>query len=130
MTPLRALMLLLAATTTAAAQVPNPDYVQAVAIYRVDVGVSDDLPDVQVNYNVTDPAVIAGLFAGIESDTMRDCELLETINSAIVYVKYDDDTREVFWFFLEDTYFSHKGARGRCYYVNPPTRDIVETYAQ
>src|SRR6266446_5365779 len=74
-------VLLIAGTTTATAQVPNPDYVQAVAIYRAGVGVSDSLPDNQVNYNVTDQAVVRNLFSGLESDTMRDCRLMQAQNS-------------------------------------------------
>jgi hypothetical protein len=112
------------------AQVPDPDTIQAVAVYEVTETSTDTLPDSLVNYNVTDPAVIDGMFSGIEADTVRDCLHLQAKNNAHVYVKFDSGAYRVYHLFLRWSHFSAKGERGFCYYVAQASRDLFLAYAQ
>lgn len=112
------------------AEVPSPDTIQAMAIYEATVDTHDDWPDNLVNYDVTDPILIAEMFSGIEADTLRDCSDLEADNNAYLYVKFDNGTRQVYHLFFRWSHFSAKGDRGNCFYVAAFSRYLFEQYAQ
>ncbi len=112
------------------AQVPNPAAIEKVAIYEAIQDASDELPDEEVNYNITDKDLINALFSDIESDTLRDCSLMEARNSAYVYVKLYNGSRQVYHLFLMYSHFSGKNDRGNCFYVNPTAQALFESNAQ
>lgn len=121
---------LLMADSPLQAEVPNPATIQAMAIYKATVDTDDDWPDNQVNYNVTDPVVIANMIWGIEADTLRDCSDLQTDNNAYLYIKFTNGTRRVYHLFFRWTHFSAKGDRENCYYVAPSSQALFKAYAQ
>jgi hypothetical protein len=84
--------LLMLAFSTSHAEVPDPNDVAAIAIYRATVDTRDDWPDSLVNYNVTDANLIAEMLSGIEADVERDCSDLKTKNNAYLYIKFKDGT--------------------------------------
>ncbi|MBN1163519.1 MAG: hypothetical protein JXB45_02995 [Candidatus Krumholzibacteriota bacterium] len=112
------------------AQVPDPDSIQTVAIYRATVNTSGDWDDIDVNYDITDPDTIRSLFNEIESDTLRDCSGWKTKNSAYVYVKFLDGSRIVYHLFLDWSHFSVFRERENCYYVIPGNRARFRRHAQ
>jgi hypothetical protein len=124
------LIMVVAPASTLRAQVPDPDTIQAVAVYQATPATTDTLPDSLVNYNVTDPVVIDGMFSGIEADTVRDCSHLQADNSAYVYVKFDSGAYRVYHLFLRWSHFSARGERAFCYYVAQASRDLFLAYSQ
>jgi hypothetical protein len=124
------LLIFIAMTSSLTSQVPNPAAIEKVAVYKSIQGASDELPDGQVNFNITDKGLIASMFTGIESDTLRDCSLMEAKNSAFVYVKMYNGTTQVYHLFRMYSHFSKKDDRANCFYVTPPARSLFETNAQ
>jgi hypothetical protein len=124
------LLFLFLAPSSGQAQIPDPDTIQAVAVYRVIPGASDNLPDSLVNYNVTDSATIYDMFTGIEADTVRNCRLMEAETNGYVYAKFDSGERQVYHMYLRWSHISKKVSRRYCYYVNQSARDLFEYYAQ
>lgn len=124
------LLSFIAMTTYISAQVPNPAAIEKVAVYKAIQGASDELPDEQVNYNITDKSLIDSMFTGIESDTLRDCSGMEARTSAFVYVKMLNGTTQVYHLFRMYSHFSKKNDRSNCFYINPPSRTLFETNAQ
>lgn len=119
-----------AMTYNSMAQVPNPSAIERVAVYQAVQGASDNIPDDQVNFNVTDKTLINAMFTGIESDILRDCSLMEAKNSAFVYVKLYNGTVHVYHLFHMYSHFAKKNDRGNCFYVNPSARGLFEANAQ
>ncbi|MBD3234823.1 MAG: hypothetical protein GF315_13945 [candidate division Zixibacteria bacterium] len=117
-------------SSNASAEVPDPDTIQAVAVYEASVNTSDELPDSLVNYNVVSPSTIADMFNGIEADTLRDCSGLDAKNNAYIYAKFDNGERQVYHLFLRWSHFSLKGVRGNCYYVSPDAQTLFKDNAQ
>ena len=131
-----AVLLLVLFASLANAQTPigprpmNSTSIQALAIYQANIYTSDEMPDSQITYNVTDPAVIDALFAGIAFSTELDCDLLEADDNTYMYVKFHDGTRKVFDFFFLDSHLALKDRRVPCYWVNDETRKLLATYKQ
>ena len=124
------LMFMLMVASPLQAEVPSPDTIQAMGIYKATVDTDDDWPDNLVNYNVTDSVLIADIISGIEADTLRDCSRLKARNNAYLYIKFKDGTRRVYHLFLHWSHFSAAGQRGTCYYVNSSSQELFRVHAQ
>jgi hypothetical protein len=114
--------------TADAGDIPNPSDVEALAIYSAMV-YSSDIPDDEVNYNITDPIVIANLFQGIENKR-RDCSKLESKYMAYLYVKYKSGAYEVFAISGGYYVYIQKLESDICYWIFPESRDILRNNIQ
>jgi hypothetical protein len=116
--------------TGVVAQIPDPDDVAAMAVYHAADSTSDEWPDHLVNYNITDQDTIDAMFAGIESDTLRDCSDLEAKAQAYVYVKLDGGSRIVYHIYFLWSHISKYNRRDRCYWIEEPSRLMFQRHAQ
>jgi hypothetical protein len=110
-----------------AGDIPDPTGVEKIAIYSAMV-YSSDIPDDEVNYNITDPSVISNLFQGIENKR-RDCSKLESNYLAYLYVKYNSGSSEVFSISGYYVYFQ-KISSNVCYWISPEARIIIKSNIQ
>ncbi len=124
------LVLCLAISAGAAAQVPNAADINVMAVYKASVGVTDSIPDNLVNYNITSPATIAAMIGGIENDTLRDCVGYDAKNNAYLYVKFINGTRKVYHLYLNWMHFSKMDDRDHCYYITPASQALFKSNAQ
>lgn len=104
--------------------------VAAVAIYKATNTSTDSLPDNLVNYNITSPAMIDALFAGIHLEEELDCTGMESKNSAYLYVKLHDGSRKVYHAFLLNSHVALKDRRVPCFWVDDPVQQLITDNAQ
>ena len=107
----------------------NPQQVQALAIYGEASNFGEELPLNQINFNITDPALIASLINSIEFTTERDCSQHGSVTQAYVYVKYVNGCIEVYELLALWSHFCKAGFWGSCYFVSESGQLLFEAHA-
>jgi len=104
--------------------------VQAIAIYGESSDFGEGLSPNQLIFNVTNPIVVEEMILSIEFSTERDCLNIGARTDAHVYIKFNDDSIEVYDLFGSWSHLSKVGMRGSCYYISEQGRILFETNVQ
>ncbi len=108
----------------------DPQNVKEIAIYTSLPGVVRYLEPDQINFNITDPLVITSMVSSVEFSTERNCSDIGALADGIVYVKFKNDSIEVYDLFGRWSHLSKIGMWGSCHYVSEQGRALFETNAQ
>ena len=108
----------------------DPLNVKAIAIYGKASGFGKDVQPDSLLFTVTDSSLISSLISSIESAVDRDCSGLGAQLNAWVFIKYNDDTIEVWELFDMWSHISKVGLWGTCYYVSQEGRTLFADNVQ
>ena len=98
------------------------------AVYDAKLLANANKPDNTVNYNIVGGS-ISTIIGGIDADVVRDCSDMQTINTAYLYVKYMDGTRDVYRIFLKWSHIA-LDSRETCYKINTSSQALIEAAMQ
>jgi len=108
----------------------NAQDIKEIAIYGQSSGYGWNLHPDKLVFNVTDPSVISSMISSIEFSTERVCSALGSASSAFVYIKFNDNSIEVYDLVGLWSHISKLGMRGSCYYISEQGQTLFETNAQ
>lgn len=108
----------------------DPQNIQAIAIYGKVSGFGKGLQPNQIAFKVADPSVIGSMISSIEFSVERDCSTLGARTNAYIYIKFSDNSVEVYDLFNMWSHISKMGLRGSCYFVSEEGQTLFQTNAQ
>ena len=108
----------------------DPKNVQEIAIYGQASGFGEGLKPNQLIFNVTDSSTVSSMIASIEFSEERNCSTLGARTNAYVYIKFNDNSIEVYDLFGMYSHLSKVGLRGSCHYVSEQGQSLFENNAQ
>ena len=104
--------------------------VQGIAIYGQSSNFGEGLKPNQLIFNVTNSSTISSMISSIEFSEERDCSTLGARTNAYVYIKFNDNSIEVYDLFGMYSHLSKVGLRGSCHYVSEQGQSLFENNAQ
>jgi len=107
-----------------------PTPILTMAIYEATADTSDELPPDQVNFDITDPALIGPLITSIDFSEDLDCSRIKAKNNAYVYIKFQDNSVEVYHILMLWSHFCEKDLRDICFYISESGQELFQQYAQ
>lgn len=108
----------------------NPDRVQEIAIYQAPFSAPVDTPPSQIDFNLAEPSVIEEAIASIDFSVERTCSDLSSLIDGVVYIRFDDDSVEVYELLALWSHFSKFGTRGSCFWVADRGQELLRAHAQ
>jgi len=117
-------------STNSDALMINATNIKEIAIYGSSSGFGKSLYPATLVFNVTNSSTISSMISSIEFSTERDCSTLGAASNAYVYIKYSDNTIELYELFGMYSHISKVGVRGSCYYISASGQTSFESNTQ
>jgi len=99
--------------------------IKEIAIYGHAAGFGTSLYPGSIVFNVTSSATISSMISSIEFSTERDCSTLGAASNARMYIKYTDNTIEIYDLFGTYSHISKLRTRGSCYYISASGQTFI-----
>ena len=104
--------------------------IKEISIYGHSSGYGESLYPGSLVFNVTSTSTISSMISSIEFSTERDCTTLGAASNARMYIKYTDNTIEIYDLFGMYSHISKLRTRGSCYYISASGQTLFESNTQ
>jgi len=104
--------------------------IKEIAIYGGSSNYGKSLYPGSLVFNVTSSTTISNIVSSIEFSTERDCSAMGAICNARVYIKYNDNTIEIYDLFGSNSHISKLGIQGSCYHISASGQSLFESNTQ
>ena len=115
---------------TAYSLVINPENIQAAAIYGSESNYGIGLQGNQINFNITSQEMINALVLSVDFADALDCSDLGSAIDAYLYLKFKDNSIEVYNLFDGWSHLCKVGFYGECFFISEPGQPLFEAHVQ